>query len=456
MATLDTLPPATRHAYRWDSRSGLLSGIFQGMTLPFFAVIARRMDASDLQLSLLISAPFLGHLLSIVVAWHMQSRPKKPYALWLGIAARTPLLLMAVTTGAPLFIGIVIASQLIGCFVSPAYAAIMKDAYPDDYRGRLMGLVRVGMTAAAMVAGLTTGRLLDHGLPWWWVLALAAGLAAYLWCALRARQREIAVYTALGLGVLAIPLLADQLSYRVIFPAGAVIGILAWWAFDRLPEAPVHAAPASRFNVLDGLLTLVRDRRFGLYSLAFFTFGFGNLLQNPLIPMLQVDELHISDQWVGILAMTTAGVSAVFYAVWGRVLDRFNPFLTATLSFAIWGFTPFVYAAAHSVPTLLVASILIGIAQPGIDLTWLNAVMQFADRDNIPRYASLHTFLVGIRGLLAPIIGVWMLHALRHNLRLCFLLSAVVIWLGTLLMGLVAWFIIRPTLAARAAKVSTG
>ena len=113
------------------------------------------------------------------------------------------------------------------------------------------------------------------------------------------------------------------------------------------------------------------------------------------------------------------------------------------------GITPFVYAFAQDVPTLLIASVLVGIAAPGIDLTWLNAVMQFTDREGVPRYASLHIFLVGIRGLLAPFVGVWLLQLLDSDLRQCFFASAVVIWAGTLLMGAVAWFIILPGLRAK-------
>jgi MFS family permease len=160
--------------------------------------------------------------------------------------------------------------------------------------------------------------------------------------------------------------------------------------------------------------------------------------------MFQVDELHITKEWVGLLAMITAGSSAVFYYFWGRVMDRFNPFLVVVLSFAVWGFSPFVYAYAHTIPTLIVASVLVGIAAPGIDLTWLNAVMQFADRRDIPRYAAMHTFLVGIRGLLGPFIGLAIFRGLHGDYRACFLVAAAVIWLGCLMMLAVVLFVVRP------------
>jgi DHA1 family inner membrane transport protein len=442
------IPKPIQYAYRWDARSAWLSGLYVGMTAPFFGVVARDdLGATDLEIFILTSAPFLGHLLSMLIAWHMQERAKKPYVVWLGILARALVLLLALAHSSRAFIGILIAAQIAGCFTAPAYASIMKDAYPDAYRGRLMGLVRVGMTVMTMLASITMGRLMDHGLPWIWVMA-AAGIAGLTVAHELPKPgwRIAVVAGCLALGALAAPLLAAPgvVSYRQVFILGALLGILALWMFNHLPEGAVEVNPAKRFNLLEGLGTLFTDWRFGLYSLAFFIFGFGNLLQVPLIPMFQVDELHITKEWVGILAMITSGVSALFYFIWGRVMDRFSPFLAVSLSFAVWGFSPFVYAGAHTIPTLIIASVLVGIAAPGIDLTWLNAVMHFADRQDIPRYTALHTFLVGIRGLLAPFVGMAIFHGLHGNFRASFLVSAVVIWAGSLLMMAVVWFVIRP------------
>ena len=445
------LPKQVRFAYRWDARSAWLSGLYAGMTAPFFGVIARRdLHASAFEISLLISAPFLGNLLSMFVAWHMQNRAKKPYMYWLTILGRAPLLLMAFITTTPLFIGLIIVTQIIGSFNSPAYASIMKDAYPDRLRGQLMGLVRVGMTVMAMLGGLAAGQLMKDGLAWYWGALI--GLAAALVIAHELQsslQRVLVAGVVALLTWLALPALAHGLSYRVLFPVAGVLGVLAVWLFNHVPEGDPNMSPEKRFNVLEGLATLYHDKRFGLYTMAFFTFGFGNLLQSPLIPLFQVDELHITYDWVGWLAMVSAGTSAIAYGLWGRFMDRVGPFYVVVLSFAICSLSPFVYAASHSLPALFIASILMGIGAPGVDLTWLNAVMNFTDRDNIPRYAALHTFMVGIRGLLAPFVAAWLLTFV--SLRHCFLVSAAIAWSGTLFMAAVVWLLLLPAQRARKA-----
>jgi hypothetical protein len=262
-------------------------------------------------------------------------------------------------------------------------------------------------------------------------------------------KRILVGIAILVLAYFAAPYLGHVISYRFVFPMGAFIGALGLWMFNHIHEAKTETIDKP-FNVLEGLGTIVADKHFGLYSLAFFIFGFGNLLQNPLIPLFQVDELHITNDWVGTLAMVCSGTSALFYAIWGRMMDRQGPLLTVVLSFAIWGISPIVYANARSIPTLLIASVIVGIAGPGLDLTWLNAVLHFTDRENIPRYTALHTFLVGIRGLIAPFFGTWLLSVM--NLRQCFYVSAGIIWLGALLMAGVVWFVLIPAQRAQRAK----
>ncbi|HEY3377560.1 MAG TPA: MFS transporter [Armatimonadota bacterium] len=438
------VPKAIQQTYRWDARAAWLAGLYSGMTLPFFGVIARRdLHASPFAISLLISAPFLGHLLSMFVAWHMQNRPKQPYMYWLSLISRLPILFMAFAMTTPVFIGLVIASQILSCFTSPAYASVMKDAYPDNYRGRLMGMVRIGMTMMAMVSGLYVGRLMESGLPRSWVLAVA--LAAALVIAHEIQRnvpRVLVAALVVLLGYLGAPWLAHALPYRLVFPVAGALGLLAAWMFNHIREAPLEAAGETRFKMQEGLMTLFKDRRFGLYSLGFFICGFGNLLPGPLMPLFQVDELHISNEWVGILAMVGAGTSAVFYGIWGRLMDRYSPLLTVILSFAMCGIAPLIYAHAHSVPTLMFAAIAMGIGNPGIDLTWLNGVMYFTGREGIPRYAAMHTFLVGVRGLLAPFIGTWLLRSL--TLRQCFLVAAVILGVGTLFMMVIVRYYLLP------------
>ncbi len=442
------VPRSIRHAYRWDARAGWLTGLYLGITNQFIGYIAREeLHATGFQLALLYSAPFLGQLLSMLTAWHMQDRPKKPYVYWIGILSRGTLIFMALATTAWSFVGIAIATQMVSCFLTPAYSAIMRDAYPNRFRGQLMGMVRIGQTLGMMVTGIIAGYLMERGLPLHghalWIglaVAMAAGLLI-AWEFPRPLTRVVIVAGTVGITALGATLLSGRPGYQLMFPLAGLVGALAIWFFNHLPEPKPASNDGARFNLWEGITTMVTDYRFGLYLVGFFICGFGNLFQLPLIPMFQV-ELGITHGQVGLLVAVGAGTSALFYVIWGRMMDRFNPFIAVVLAFTATGLAPLIFANSHGMPGLMLGSILLGLGNPGIDLAWLNAVMDFTGRDGIPRYSAVHMFMVGIRGLIAPFISTWLLHTL--TLRQNFYTAAGIINAGCLFLAAVVWLVILP------------
>ncbi len=459
------VPRHARESYRWDSRAAWLFGLFAGFTVPFFGVIARRMGASNFEMEMLVASTAIGNVIAMFVACLMQSRQKMPYLFWLNSVARGLLVLMAFATTRFEFVALVFASQLLGCLAGPAYAMIMKDAYPDDCRGQVMGTVRIGLTLAAMVAGLYAGKLMASGLPWWWVVLFTLGAAFLIAHEVQGLRNKILVGAGvIALGLLSIPLLSHQLDYRVVFPVGGILGVLSMWMFSHMYEKPVpppevqESALATMGQYFHNLGKMFRvpivDWRFGLYCLAFLVFGFGNWLRSPLVPMLQVDALNISDATVGMLAMVSSAASIGAYIAWGWLMDRFNPFFTLLAAFLLQGLVPvfFAYVApdAHAVPIMVVASVVQGLVGPGIELSALNAVLHFSKGEDIPIYMALHNFMVGIRGVIAPFLGTEvLLHMFRNEtplqqLHSSFIVSAWIVWAGFVLMVPVVLLAILP------------
>lgn len=459
------IPRHARESYRWDSRSVWLFGLYAGFTTPFFGVIARRMGANNFEMEMLVASTAIGNVIAMFVACLMQNRQKMPYLFWLNSVGRGMLVLMAFATTRPEFVFLVFTSQLLSCLAGPAYAMIMKDAYPDDCRGQVMGTVRIGMTLAMMVAGLYAGKLMDTGLPWWWVVLFTLAAAFLISGEVQGIRNKILVGAGVvALGLLAIPLLAYRLDYRVVFPVGGVLGVLSIWMFTHMYEKPVpppdvqentRANVGLYFHNLGHMFRVpIIDWRFGLYCLAFLVFGFGNWLRGPLVPMLQVDALQINDVTVGVLAMVTSAASMGAYFAWGWLMDRFNPFFTLLAAFLLQGIVPLLFAWVapdHMAVTIMViAAVMQGLVGPGIELGALTAVFHFAKGEDIPIYMALHNFLVGIRGIIAPFLGTEvLLHMFRNEtplqqLHSSFLVSAWIVWGGFLLMLPVVLLVIMP------------
>ena len=153
----------------------------------------------------------------------------------------------------------------------------------------------------------------------------------------------------------------------------------------------------------------------------------------PAIPIIQVDRLHISTDhiaWLTNLGQITA-VLAYFY--WGRYVDRHSPLKAVVFNILLNAFIPLIYLTAVNKWMLLPAFLLGGITQAGIDLSYFNSILGFASEESASRYQALHSFLLGIRGVIAPLIGGFMIeemHQMNWDLRWLFVLALAFILAG--------------------------
>jgi MFS family permease len=359
MASWSGLAKPVRHALRWDATSGALGGLFSGALFPFLGVIARRdLHASAYLIALLSASGAVGNLFNPVIAHHIRNRAKLPHAVWPALAGRACFLLMPLAVVAPAYVAICFLANAVAALASPAYAAVIRDAYPMDRRGQLMGWVRVVAVAGSMIGALAGG------------FALA------------------------------------RVSFRWAFPMAAAVGLLASMAFSRIGVPAAPEGPASpRPGMLESYKLVRADRTFGLYSTCFYLYGFGNLIMGPVVPVFQVDVLKISPQWVGYLAMVASASSMLGYLYWGRVLDRHGPFRLMLMVISVISLMPVTYFFARGVPVLLIAAAASGFAMSGGDLGYVNAAMCFGPRHAAAAYAGMFAFLQACRGIPGPFVG---------------------------------------------------
>ena len=87
---------------------------------------------------------------------------------------------------------------------------------------------------------------------------------------------------------------------------------------------------------------------------------------------------------------------SVFYVVWGRTVNRPRRLVDSANQLRPDDFCfAHVLSGAGYVATRR-RYICTGITIAGVDLGWMNAIMQFAHKEEISHYTALHTFLVGV------------------------------------------------------------
>jgi MFS family permease len=376
------VPPAARRAFWLDAVSGLIVGLYNGGTLPFIPIIARQqLGASPLLISLIAAAPFAGYLTMPFWVRHAETGHKVRQVVVFNVLARALVGFLFFAHQAPSFVTLVILSQFIPGFCFAAYTGLIKAIYPDEWRGRLTSLVRVGITFTSMAAASVVGLLLA------------------------------------------------RFSFNYVFPVLALIGVGGTLLFGLIAEPEKESSPAPSSPPPLAIFSLLRhDKLFARFTLAFFTFGFGVIMCSPVITLLQVDELHITPQWVGLLATITTLFMAFFYYFWGRVVDTRGPIFCALAAIAGWVLVFIGYTFAANLYWLIPIAVVSGIASSANDLAVINGVMQFGDRDAVARYSGVHYTLLGIRGLIGPLLGGLLVEIM--SLRAIFAFATGLIVLG--------------------------
>jgi len=377
------MPPRTRANAQVDFLAAILYGAFGGLTLPFIPVMGRRLGATPLQVSLLVAAPAIVFLLSF---WIVNAvRPVHPVRLvmWPALLGRLLFLFMPlIKTPAP-YVALIVLYHGVSSINTLGYAQVMHAVYPDDVRGRIMALVKVGV-AAFWVLGSLAGGQLTQLVPFQWV-----------------------------------------------FAAAGILGMASALVFSRVRtpdtiEAPEHINPAMTWRILR------TDTAFRPFLLAFFVYGFGGWLISPAVPILLVDDLRATNFQVGLLGAVTSALWMLSFYSWGKMIDQRTATNTTKVVFAIGTLTPVIYFFSHNAWVVQLAGITDGLTSAGIDLGWLAAVLHYAPPGQVLHYVTLFNTFVGIRAATAPFIAGALIPSI--GVRWIFAAAAVVQLTGMLLM----------------------
>ena len=237
-------------------------------------------------------------------------------------------------------------------------------------------------------------------------------------------QAMLMAATAFGIGQ---AMNFDDQAFRIVYPAAAGIGLIGAIVYSGMrmrghralirAEKAGSESTASLFNPLQWRAVLLADTKFRRYMTCMFIFGGGNLMVGaPLILMLK-DRFQFN-QSTSVAIMTTIPLLLMPLSIplWSRLLDRVN--ILRFRAIHSWAFvcttTTVLIAALTLQPWLLfVGAALKGVAFGGGVLAWNLGHHDFAPVEKTSQYMGLHVTLTGIRGMLAPIIGVSLYEALE-------------------------------------------
>jgi len=257
------------------------------------------------------------------------------------------------------------------------------------------------------------------------------------------RARITARFTLCNMVVMAlVPLAAaavldaDPHTFRYVYPASLILGIIGVAAYSRIrirgerelikfemqptstPQPHGEAAPVYEYDPKSPRPTfwsvLKKDTLFRSYMFWQFINGTAAMMGHTVIIYLIADLTRDDTEngfKVAALLSTTIPllVAMLTTLLWARLLDRMHIIEFRARHGSVWVLNQlanWLGAMLASLPILGVSRIFNGIARGGGALAWNLGHNDFADRRMVALYMGIHVTLTGIRGAVAPFLAI--------------------------------------------------
>jgi len=370
---------------------GFTLGLVEGATA---AVLVKQHFAGaaatfgvNIAVALVSGAPAFSNVLSFVWAnvAHGRARVQLMVALQAGFALLVGCVALASRASSGLWLTVlaIIAARVLWAGILTVRAAVWTANYPRNVLARITGRI-------VIVNAITV-----------------AGSAALVGWALEARAVDA----------------------RWLYGGGAIAGLTGAWLyramrvrreFQLLAAEAASGAVSEPFSLAMLTQILKEDPAYREYMLWMGVFGAGNLMLTAQLVLLFSEQLHLtSGTQIGLLAVVPLITQPLFMPWWSRLFDGSH--LVRYRSRQGWALVAASLALClgvflRSAPILWSGAVLLGAAQAGANLGWNLGHNDFASIGRAQHYMGVHVTLTGLRGGVAPPLGVLAYMALEHLL----------------------------------------
>ena len=212
---------------------------------------------------------------------------------------------------------------------------------------------------------------------------------------------------------------AQAVDARWLYGGGALAGLLGAWLyramrvrreFRLLAEEAASGERSEPFSLAMLTRILREDPAYREYMLWMGIFGGGTLMLTAQLVLVFSERLHLaSGTQIGLLAVVPLITQPLFLPWWARLFDgshvvRYRSRQGWAIVLASAAMCAGVFSAWQ--PLLWTGAVLLGAAQAGANLGWNLGHNDFASVGRAQHYMGVHVTLTGLRGGVAPPLGV--------------------------------------------------
>ncbi len=362
-----------QRTFQWELRRALCSGgIIEAFSTTYVLYfLESHFHASDTLKSSVLSAQRGGLLLgflAVALAQRAHHAPSR-MAAWIFFVASIFLAIGASASTAMVFaLGFGMAFCLWSC-TPPLVTQVLRANYPSARRGRLFSSIAIVRGLAAVAVAQLIGQWLEikagHAELALWLMPLAFVISgAFLWQVPTHRQLD---------------------------------------SMSRVPRRSYWAA----------FSWLKRDRRFALAIVCWMFVGMGMLMSGSLLveyinnPDYGLDYSPGTIALISVAIPTTVQLTTTYF--WGGLFDRIRFFRLRLVLNTVGSIAILVLYLSPSLWGICLGAALLGLFRGGGNIMWNLWVTKLAPEDHVGEYMSVHTFFTGIRGILTPWLGFYLL-----------------------------------------------
>jgi MFS family permease len=213
---------------------------------------------------------------------------------------------------------------------------------------------------------------------------------------------------------------------RWVYGGGALAGLAAAWLYRQarirrqfrlLAEEQAAGREGQVFSLRMLRQVLAEDPSYRQYMFWMGVFGGGNLMLISLLVVIFAEHLHLSSGvQIGLLSVVPMVALPLFTPWWARLFDGSHvvayrarqgwALVIATMIMCLATFTEWL-------PLLWFGAIVLGSANAGANLGWNLGHNDFASIGRAQHYMGVHVTLTGVRGAIAPPLGIFFYQALE-------------------------------------------
>ncbi len=349
----------------------------------FVGVVASQLyGASPIAIAAITAAPMAGNLSSLLWARLAEGRAKIPFLTALQSVFVLAVVAMAALPGAGhasgewALVGTMVVARLLLGGVVTLRSLVWTHNYPRETRARITARLSLLTISAMTVTSLLAGFALELGPD----------------------------------------------AFRLVYAGGALISLVGTVVFAKLklldreavallPETAARPARAEPLPTDRGAIALLRsDPNYARYLAWQFLLGVSNMISEAPVLWLVSYELKASPA-IGVLILQglPLAFSALSLPLWGPYLDRVHVarfrarhgWLWVAAQALVW-----IGALGHSLLAIAIGRAVFGVARGGGLLAWQIGHNDFTTPERANLYMGVHVTLTGMRGLLAPALGM--------------------------------------------------